>query len=226
LTGWSALIALGFIATALQSLRPFALLPMVYALWAYLGWLVYKRWYSFLDRQPSPVLSVGKALPEILLETPRGQRLSSLVLKRQPAIWIFFRGSWCPLCVAQIKSMAAVYRQINQQGVAIILVSGQSPKQTQRLARRFDVPFTFLRDPDLAAARELGLYHQNALPLGMQVLGHASDAYFPTVLITDDQGVIRFIDQSENYRQRPDPAVLLPYLGQLRTDPLNQAAEV
>jgi len=58
------------------------------------------------------------------------------------------------------------------------------------------------------------------------VLGHASDAYFPTVLITDDQGVIRFIDQSENYRQRPDPAVLLPYLGQLRTDPLNQAAEV
>ncbi len=225
LTSWSALMALGFITTALQNLRPFDYVSMAYALWAYFGWLAYKRWYSFLDRQPSPVLAVGSSLPEFSLETPGGQQLSSRVFKNQPAIWLFYRGSWCPLCVAQIHEMAALYRQINQQGVAIILVSGQSQKQTQGLAQRFDVPFTFLRDPDLAAARELGLYHKWALPLGMQALGHASDAYYPTAMITDGQGLIRYLNQSENYRERPDPQVFLETLKQMGLAPTEKLAE-
>lgn len=216
LTGWSALMAAGFIATSLQNLRPFNRLAMAYGLWAYLGWLAYQRWYSFLDRQPSASLKLGLPLPDFKLETPGGQQLSSLVFNQQAALWLFYRGAWSALCVNQIRELAALYRQINRQGVAIILVSGQSQRQTRRLAKRFDVPFTFLRDPDLKAARQLGLYHQHALPLGLQLLGHASDAYYPTAMISDAQGLIRYLDQSENDRDRPDPQLFLQTLQQMQ----------
>lgn len=226
LTAWSAIMALSFIAVSLQNLRPFNKLALAYALWAYLGWLAYQHWYAFLDHKPGSVLAVGLSLPDFSLVTPRGQHLSSLVFKQQAAIWLFYRGAWCPFCTAQIRELAGFYRQINQQGVAIMLVSGQSQRKTQALAKRFDVPFTFLSDPELQAARQLGLYHPHALPIGLQLLGHSRDAYYPTVMISDRQGIIRYLNSSEDYRQRPDPQVFLRVLQQMQETPAAQTAEI
>lgn len=215
LTGFTAVTALFFCLTVIQNIRPFDILPVAYALCAYLGWMAYKKWYSHLERPHTPELAVGKVLPEFVLETPRGQRLSSRVFMQQKAIWLFFRGNWCPLCMAQINEMAQLYRELSQKKVAIILVSGQSHKKTQALAKRFEVPFTFLIDKDFAASKQLGLYHPHGLPTGLQVLGFDSDTIYPTVLITDNSGVICFADQGDNYRVRPEPALFLQVIEEM-----------
>ncbi|MFQ5436081.1 MAG: hypothetical protein ACE5FD_14505, partial [Anaerolineae bacterium] len=78
-----------------------------------------------------------------------------------------------------------------------------------------DVPFRFLVDPGNRAARQLGLAHENGLPMGFQVMGYDSETVFPTVIITDADGIIRFADLTNNYRIRPEPQTFLYVLDEL-----------
>jgi len=92
--------------------------------------------------------------------------------------------------------------------VSIVLISPQSIKKNQSLAAHFDVPMVFLRDPNSIAAKQLGILHKWGTPMGMQLLGYDSDTVMPTVILTDTQGQIIFSDQTDNYRVRPEPAVI------------------
>ena len=67
--------------------------------------------------------------------------------------------------------------------------------------------FDFLTDEGNRAARTLGIESPNGIPMGMQVLGYASDTVLPTVILTNAQGEIVFADQTDNYRVRPEPEV-------------------
>jgi hypothetical protein len=46
---------------------------------------------------------------------------------------------------------------------------------------------------------------ENGLPMGLQALGYDSDTVMPTVVMTNDEGVIIFADLTDNYRVRPEP---------------------
>jgi len=80
------------------------------------------------------------------------------------------------------------------------------------LAARFDVPMTFLRDRESAAAKQLGIEHAWGTPMGLQVLGYESDSVMPTLIVTNAQGQIVFSDQTDNYRVRPDPEAIAELL--------------
>jgi peroxiredoxin len=125
---------------------------------------------------------------------------------------LFYRGNWCPFCTAQIEELAGAYRQLEESGVKIILISPQPAGKNQALASRFDIPLVFLRDPDNAAARQLGILHKWGTPLGLQLLGYGSDTVMPTVILTDASGHIVYSDQTDNYRVRPEPEVFAEIL--------------
>ncbi len=172
------------------------------------GWLVYLLWYSKLDR-PEPAFRVGDPLPAFALERPDGSAVTSAELMTSPALFMFYRGNWCPLCIAQIREIAAQYREIVDRGVRIVLVSPQKAPKTAALARRFDAPLEFLVDPDNRAARALGIAHENGVPLGMEVLGYASETVLPTVIITGADSTVLWTHLTDNYRVRPEPATFL-----------------
>ena len=192
------------------------------AIGAWLGFLLYAYWYSSLDRQPGSELQVGSTLPEYKVTDVAGQSVSSSSFNDKPTIWIFFRGNWCPLCMAQIKEIAALYKELESLGVRIALVSPQPHKNTIALAKRFDVAFDFLTDVGNQAAVTLGIAHPNGLPTGLQALGYDSDTVLPTVIITDGGGRILWVHETDNYRVRPDPEV---YLAVLRNKQVIAAAE-
>lgn len=166
--------------------------------------LAYVFWYS---RFPPAATSLreGQPLPDLTL-AENGQPLTTAELTRTPALWIFYRGNWCPLCMAQVREIAAQYRELEQRGVAVHLVSPQPEANTASLARKFDAPMRFLTDTENRAADTLGILEKNGLPAGMQVLGYDSDVPRPTVFITAAGGKVIHVDLSENYRVRPEPA--------------------
>lgn len=177
--------------------------------------LLYIHWYSrFGERDPGP-LAMGAPLPAFPLVTIEGETVSSTAYTRRRSLWLFFRGNWCPLCMAQIREVAELYRELDRRGVQVILVSPQSQDHTAALARRFEVPMVFLRDVDNRAARQLGLLDEGGLPLGLQVFGYDSDMPMPTVLITDAEGRIVYHDLTDNYRLRPEPASFLAVMDRL-----------
>lgn len=178
------------------------------------GTLLYDYWYSHFNSRGTTVLAAGKPLPAFSLYDADGKEYPAAELTAQPTIWMFYRGNWCPFCMAQIKEIAAQYRELEQRGVQVILISPQSEAHTRSLAKKFDVPMKFLIDVDNHAARILDVFAENGLPTGMQALGYDSDVPMPTVFITDAGGNILYADLTDNYRIRPEPEEFLRVLDQ------------
>lgn len=178
------------------------------------GTLLYDRWFSQFGERSTAVLAPGKTLPSFTLHDADGNSHSSQSLTDRPTIWMFYRGNWCPFCMAQVKEVAAQYRELEQRGAQVILISPQSEAHTRSLAKKFDVPMRFLIDVDNQAALALDVFAENGLPAGMQALGYDSDVPLPTVFITAPGGRILYADLTENYRIRPEPAEFLRVLDQ------------
>ena len=167
-------------------------------------YFLYDYWYSRLDRSASQV-RVGKPLPDFTLYDTDGAEVPSTSLVGQPAILMFYRGNWCPLCMAQIKEVAARYNELKAKGVQVAMVSPQPERHTKKLARKFDAAMEFLRDEGGAAVKALGIENSHGTPFGMQVLGYENDTVLPTVIITDKDGVVQWVHETDNYRVRPEP---------------------
>lgn len=184
------------------------LLPVLYAgLLGVLGLFLYDNWYTPFSRDNHTELAVGKQLPKFALKNLQGELEQSISWQGTPFFLIFIRGNWCPLCVAQISELAAIYQQIEERGVAIKVVAAQKEKDTQKLAARFDVPMQFYVDENNAATKQLKLLHKDGVGAGM--LGYDADTFYPTVMLVNAEQEIVYIDLTDNYRVRPEPQILL-----------------
>ncbi len=171
--------------------------------------VVYTYWYSNLPRTENRALAVGQPLPRFELETEDGRTVDSSSFLGKPLLLLFYRGNWCPLCTAQIREVAGQYRELAARDVQVVLASPQPHRNTRQLANKYDVPFHFLVDTDHKASKRLGIFAKDGLPAGLQVLGYSSDTVWPTVIMTDANGMILFADLTDNYRVRPEPDAFL-----------------
>lgn len=186
--------------------------PLILSVLSLVLWLVYNLWYSRLGGRTAGPLEVGNVLPNVSLENENGAIVHTDSMKGSPSLMLFYRGNWCPLCMAQIKEIAKQYQQLVDRGVRIALISPQSQEHTRSLSKKFNIPFTFLVDKDAKAAKQLGIFHKDGTPFGMEVLGYDSDTVLPTVIITDTDNKIIFADLTDNYRVRPEPETFIKIL--------------
>lgn len=195
--------ALGIAISAMETSQ--YLLSTVAIMAALGGNLLYVFWYSRFGREKNTLLDVGKALPEFSLKDASGNVVTSQEIGAQASLIMFYRGNWCPLCMAQIKEVAGQYRELESRGIKVYMVSPQSGGHTKDLAERFDVDMRFLIDEDSKVADKLQIIAENGLPMGLQALGYDSDTVMPTVIMTNEKGRIIFADLTDNYRVRPEP---------------------
>ena len=180
-------------------------------------WGLYLFWYSkFKGRETNALLKIGQTLPNFKLEDGQTNLVSSNTFKGNPSIYMFYRGNWCPLCMAQIKEIAEQYKELEKRGVNMVLISPQPHKYTASLAKKFQVGFHFLVDKGNQVAQQLKILGKNGLPFGFQALGYDSDTVMPTIIITDKNGKILFADLTDNYRVRPEPSTFLQILDKAR----------
>lgn len=177
----------------------------------------YDFWYSRLRRSPDDLI-LGQRLPEFIVFDLEGTEVRSSELHGHFHLLLFYRGNWCPICMAQIKEVASHYRQLAERGVKVLLISPQPDEHSRRLAQKADAPMTFLEDRSNAAARSLGIADRWGLPSGMQMLGYSAETVLPTVVLTDPDGTIVWFDKTDNYRIRPEPDTFLRVLERIQTD--------
>jgi peroxiredoxin len=188
------------------------LLPLVAAAVGVAGFFLYDFWYSRFGRRLNERLQVGHILPDFYATDAEGRAVRASDLYGQPVLYMFYRGNWCPFCMAQVKEITDSYRDIAKLGVELVLISPQPTDLTQRVAEMFRVPCRFWVDRDLAAATKLGIVHDEGVPPGSLRSRFGPDTVLPTVIIVDGEGRILFADQTENYRVRPDPVIFLRVL--------------
>lgn len=189
-----------------------AIFPMICAALGVIGFFLFDFWYSHFGRRINEGLTVGRILPDFSASDLAGNRVHASDLRGHPALFMFYRGNWCPFCMAQVKEVTDKYRELAAIGVELVLISPQPTDLTERVAEMFRVPCRFWVDPDLAAAAELGIVHEHGVPAGKLTKTYGENTVLPTVIIVDPEGRIIFTDQTDNYRVRPDPDTFLKVL--------------
>jgi peroxiredoxin len=189
-----------------------ALLPLGAAIIGGVGFFLYDYWYSSFGRRLNDRLAPGQILPDFHAIDTEGRPVRTVDLRGRPVLYMFYRGNWCPFCMAQVREITERYRELASRGVELVLVSPQPTDLTHRVAEMFAVPCRFWVDRDLAAARELGILQEQGVPPGGLRNRFGPDTVLPTVVIVDTDGRILFADQTENYRVRPDPDIFLRVL--------------
>lgn len=196
---------IGVVIAGYATITTLASAPIIAALLAFIGFQLYNRWYSDLGREENEMLTEGQMLPVFTVYRTDGSVFKSSEFNGSPALILFYRGNWCPLCMAQIREIAAQYKEMADKGIKIALISPQPESHSKKLSDKFEVPFLFLVDKNNAAAEQLNIAMRNGLPLGMEVLGYDGDTVLPTALFIDAKGKIIYSDQTSNYRVRPEP---------------------
>lgn len=186
------------------------LLPFLVAL---LG-VIILEWYVFVfsryGRKKSSSIVVGLALPELVLETLEGAQVKSREFEGSNTLMVFFRGNWCPLCMAQLRELRSRADRLAASCVQVKLISNQSVERSRELARKLELPdhFQILHDRGLRAAKALSIEDIGGAPGGMR--GYPADTVMATVIALDVGGLVMFGDETDNYRVRPHPDQFIP----------------
>jgi peroxiredoxin len=112
-----------------------------------------------------------------------------------------------------------------ERGVRVVALSKDGIDTAAAHARRDGLSFTLLADPELEVIRAYGLEHHKAVEFskgGFTVFGvplalvpEFKTMAIPTTLLVDETGVIRWIDQADDYRLRSDEARVMKEVDQV-----------
>ena len=95
----------------------------------------------------------------------------------------------------------------------LFAVSVDPPETTRALRDKLDSDFTFLCDTEGELLDELGIRHR---PQGRMAELPESIA-FPTAILVDENGIVRWAYRSDTYRQRARPEQIFQAIAELRS---------
>jgi len=178
--------------------------------------LAYRR-FRTIGRPVPPALRRGQPLPDFHAVDESGDPVRSTQLHGTATVLLFVRGNWCPFCTSQVANLTVHYKDIIDLGARLVLVTPKPLETTRRVAEFFEVEFDFWLDVDLAATRQLGLLQESGVP-DEHRKEYGADTIWPTALVVDPSGIIRYVELSKTLADRPNPKTLLNELRAALTD--------
>ncbi len=168
--------------------------------------------WLFLAKKRGPsipdALRPGRSIPDFPAADEQGNPIRSVQVVGSPTVMLFVRGNWCPFCTRQVEGLTRHYKDIVDLGAKLIFVTPKPLETTRRVAEFFEVEFEFWLDDELAAAKQLGLVMSATVP-GDSQKEYGTDTVWPTALVIDAAGIIRYSKLSRMVIDRPDPKLLL-----------------
>jgi peroxiredoxin len=176
------------------------------------------------------ILPVGAKAPTFELPDQDGKPVgSSTLLSRGRLLICFFRGRWCPFCLAQMEAMNHLFPAIRQAGASLVGIAPQTVKQCFFMHDQHQLKFPLLSDSGNQVARQFGLvykvpeYQQNIyrstftnLPF---INGEPSwELPIPATFILEPDGTAQFASADPDYTRRSEPADLLRKLTEAPQD--------
>lgn len=141
-------------------------------------------------------LQVGEPAPDFTSVDAEGNTISlSAFQPDQSVLLVFYRGNWCAFCVSHLDDIQNLFPTLKEQGVQLLAISPDPSADSQELAAKFDQPYVFVTDEDLAIANAYGVQRDESIP-------------HPTVVLINAAGNVVWFYAGENYRQRPSAAQL------------------
>ncbi len=106
-------------------------------------------------------LNVSAKMPRFNLKDANGKTVDSAdLLKQANLVVVFYRGSWCPFCNLYLRNLQKNLAQIKAAGGNLVAVSVENPDNSLSVAKKNELAFTVLSDPNLTVARKFGIVYQ------------------------------------------------------------------
>ncbi|MFG2306434.1 peroxiredoxin-like family protein [Actinacidiphila glaucinigra] len=174
---------------------------------------------------PTGLTRVGARMPDGALMDVHGRATSMEEARRgQVAVIVFYRGAWCPYCNVTLRTYQNdLAEELAARDITLIAISPQKPDGSLTMQEKNGLTYTVLSDPGSRIGAKLGIVTrptedvrqaQAALGLDLtQINADGShDILMPTVVITDSDGIVRWIDVHPDYTTRTEPAQILAAL--------------
>ena len=173
------------------------------------------------DGIEATALGAGAAVPDVTLPDALGRpvRLRDL----GPAVFVFYRGGWCPYCNLQLRAWQRELPALRAAGVALVAISPQTPDASLSTQEKNDLDFAVLSDSEGLAARGFGILYD--LPPALVALytrfGHDLPRIngqigwalpIPGTFAAGTDGRLVFGRAEADYRRRVEPAAVLAAL--------------
>lgn len=160
-------------------------------------------------------LEVGTEIPDLnVLDIYGNDYTLSDAWSEKPALVVFYRGGWCPLCNTQVRELSMRFDDLSAAGVQPVLLSVDAPDKSSMVEAQYDIPFPVLSDQELAAhkafnvvltldKKTLLLYRGFGLvPSEWSGRDHNAIAV-ASAFIVDTDGKVLMSHAPEDYKTRP-----------------------
>jgi peroxiredoxin len=173
-------------------------------------------------------LNVGAQAPSFELKDSTGKNVSSKdLLKSGNLVLVFYRGSWCPFCNLYLRNLQKRLTDITNAGGKLVAISVENPDASMAIAKKNEVQFTVLSDPNLDSARKFGIVYQLPpatdeayKPHGLDIAKHNAMAKpelpLAVTYIIDKQGKIVYAFLDTDYKKRAEPDVIIENLRKIK----------
>jgi peroxiredoxin len=176
------------------------------------------------SRAAQKILQVGGHAPEFELADSNGMLVRSAdLLTLGPLVVSFFRGRWCPYCVATVEAWQRFLPELKNRHVNLIAISPQTIKQNNLMADQHKLSFPLLSDSGNKVAKQFGVAYR--LPSNLQELNRRIfvnlefingdkgwELPMPATFVIAPDRQILFAEAHADYTQRTDPGRLLHLL--------------
>ena len=130
------------------------------------------------------MLEIGMKAPEFTLSDQNGNLVSLSDFYGKKVVLYFYPKDNTPGCTRQACAFGASYAGFREKNVAVIGVSKDSVKSHANFAKKFDLPFILLADPELTAIQAYGVWQEKKL------YGKVSMGVVRSTYIIDENGCI------------------------------------
>src|SRR5579864_4155401 len=117
-------------------------------------------------REPdqAPNMHIGELAPDFAGVRADGTSFRLSGLRGRPVLLKFFRGFWCPYCVAELKELAGLADQFEALGVELVAVSSDTLADTARFAAKRNWPIAMVSDESLGAHKLYNVHNRRFAP--------------------------------------------------------------
>lgn len=130
------------------------------------------------------MLEIGMRAPDFSLIGKNGATVSLSDFLGKKVVLYFYPKDNTPGCTRQACAFAAAYERFREKDVIVIGISKDSVKSHENFAKKYDLPFILLSDPELTAIQTYGVWQEKKL------YGKVSMGVVRSTYIIDEQGRI------------------------------------
>jgi peroxiredoxin len=164
------------------------------------GFFFFLTFMSGLPDQRAAV-AIGRRAPDFRALDSEGEEFRLSALAGSRVLLKFFRGTWCPYCVADLRLWNARHEELRELGLKLVAVSHDSVSELRDFKRKHAWDIALVADPELEIIRRYNLQNHNFTPKR----GPFRDMAIPANILIDVDGTVLWMSQASDFRVRIHP---------------------